>query len=158
MRTEIRIVAVCGRPPQWAADAESEYLRRMGRLKVSVAEVRPASKAGTRREARRREAGRIARHLDGGPEVIALDERGEMPDTEGLARLVREAPGGRPAIAFVIGGAEGLDDSVRRRAGRVLSLSRLTLPHALARVVLVEQLYRVDTLLRGHPYHRGRAA
>jgi len=154
--TEVKIVAVGNRPPPWAAEAEAKYLGRMSRLKVSLAAVRPES-ARAGQEARRREALRIGRHLAERATVIALDEKGSMPDSEGLARIMREASSERPAVAFVIGGAEGLDDSIKRRADRLLSLSRPTLPHALARVVLIEQIYRVDTLLRGHPYHRGGA-
>ena len=86
---------------------------------------------------------------------MALDARGRQYDSPGLARRFeawREA--GRDLV-LLIGGAEGLDDAVRERADEVLSLSSLTLPHALARVVLVEQLYRAWTLMSGHPYHRG---
>lgn len=88
--------------------------------------------------------------------LVALDERGEPLDSVELARAVLEkAQNAAKDLAFVIGGDEGLDESVRQRAWKVLSLSRMTLPHRLARVVLVEQLYRAFTVLRGEPYHRG---
>ena len=83
-----------------------------------------------------------------GARLAVLDERGRDFTTEAFARLLAEP------TAFVIGGAEGLSPALKRRAELLLRLSSLTLPHALAQVVLVEQLYRAATLLSGHPYHR----
>ena len=80
--------------------------------------------------------------------VIALDERGEALTTRQFAGLLGQE------TAFVIGGADGLDPGVKRSASLLLRLSSLTLPHALAQVVLLEQLYRAATILTGHPYHR----
>jgi 23S rRNA (pseudouridine1915-N3)-methyltransferase len=80
--------------------------------------------------------------------VVALDERGKDLTTRQFAALLAEP------TAFVIGGADGLDPALRKRAALLLRLSALTLPHALAQVVLCEQLYRAATLLTGHPYHR----
>ena len=84
-----------------------------------------------------------------GARLIALDERGEDMTTAQFARLL-----GEPS-AFVIGGAEGLSASLKSRAERRVRLSSLTLPHALAQVILLEQLYRAASLATGHPYHRG---
>ena len=80
--------------------------------------------------------------------VVALDEKGKDLTTEQFARLLRQE------TAFVIGGPDGLDDKVKKDAALLLRLSSLTLPHALAQVVLLEQIYRAATLLTGHPYHR----
>ena len=80
--------------------------------------------------------------------LVALDERGKDLTTRQFAELLAEP------TAFVIGGADGLDASIKKRAALLLRLSALTLPHALAQVVLCEQLYRAATLLTGHPYHR----
>ena len=85
-------------------------------------------------------------HLKG--RVVALDERGKDLTTEQFAKLLREE------TAFVIGGPDGLDEKVKQDAALLLRLSSLTLPHALAQVVLLEQIYRAATLLTGHPYHR----
>jgi 23S rRNA (pseudouridine1915-N3)-methyltransferase len=91
---------------------------------------------------------------EGGAAVVLLDERGELLDTAALAGLVGAArDGGRRRIDFLIGDAHGYDDAARARADRVLALSRLTLPHRLAQLLLCEQLYRVGTVLAGHPYH-----
>ena len=80
--------------------------------------------------------------------VVALDERGEDYSTRQFAQLLRSE------TAFVIGGADGLDPGVKQRADLLLRLSSLTLPHALAQVVLLEQIYRAASILTGHPYHR----
>jgi 23S rRNA (pseudouridine1915-N3)-methyltransferase len=80
--------------------------------------------------------------------LVALDERGRDYTTKQFAGLLKSE------TAFVIGGAEGLDDSIKQEAALLLRLSAMTLPHALAQVVLLEQLYRAATLLTGHPYHR----
>lgn len=86
--------------------------------------------------------------------LVALDERGKALDSRELAELLARAQRDGTDLLFVLGGDEGLDESVRRAADTVLSLSRLTLPHRLARLVLVEQLYRAFTILRGEPYHK----
>jgi 23S rRNA (pseudouridine1915-N3)-methyltransferase len=83
-----------------------------------------------------------------GARTVVLDERGADLTTEKFARLLRT-----PA-AFVIGGADGLSDETKSKADSLLRLSALTLPHALAQVILLEQIYRAATLLTGHPYHR----
>jgi 23S rRNA (pseudouridine1915-N3)-methyltransferase len=80
--------------------------------------------------------------------VVALDEKGKDLTTEQFARLLQQE------TAFVIGGPDGLDEKVKKQAAMLLRLSSLTLPHALAQVVLLEQIYRAATLLTGHPYHR----
>lgn len=87
--------------------------------------------------------------------LICLDREGEQLGSDALARMVGEfRDGGTPGLAFLIGGAEGLAPEALARADRTLSLGPLTLPHGLARIVLAEQLYRVATILAGHPYHR----
>ncbi len=86
--------------------------------------------------------------------LVALDERGKQLSTTELASWVGKQQQGGKDLAFVIGGDEGLSEEVRSKAALVLSLSRFTLPHRLARLVLVEQLYRVLTLLKGEAYHR----
>jgi 23S rRNA (pseudouridine1915-N3)-methyltransferase len=88
--------------------------------------------------------------------IIALDERGRSIGSEELAQTIaRWRDAGRPALAFVIGGADGLDAEIIERADLVLSFSPLTWPHQLVRIMLAEQLYRTTTILAGHPYHRG---
>jgi 23S rRNA (pseudouridine1915-N3)-methyltransferase len=93
-------------------------------------------------------AARLKNAIPGKARLVALDERGRDLDTRGFSKLLlRET-------VFLIGGADGLDEATRKEADLLLRLSSLTLPHALAQVVLLEQIYRAATLLCGHPYHR----
>lgn len=86
--------------------------------------------------------------------LVALDERGSLLDSVELSRYVGKAQTGAKDLLFIIGGDEGLDPRVRDAANLTLSLSKMTLPHRLARVVLIEQLYRAFTILKGEPYHK----
>ena len=100
------------------------------------------------------EAARIMQRLPRGALVVALDERGKDHDTRQFAQKLRTWLDDAATVAFVIGGADGLDAEFKRRASLCMRLSSLTLPHALAQVMLCEQLYRAASLLGGHPYHR----
>ncbi|HYZ62393.1 MAG TPA: 23S rRNA (pseudouridine(1915)-N(3))-methyltransferase RlmH, partial [Acetobacteraceae bacterium] len=86
--------------------------------------------------------------------AVALDQGGAMPDSPGLARLLEGWLARSRLLCFLIGGAEGLDGAVTSRADAVLSLGPLTWPHLLVRAMLAEQLYRAQSILAGHPYHR----
>ncbi|MGK9232571.1 23S rRNA (pseudouridine(1915)-N(3))-methyltransferase RlmH [Inquilinus limosus] len=104
---------------------------------------------------KREEAALLLAAVPAGAAVVALDERGRDLDSEGFARLLgRWRDEGRGDAAFLIGGADGHDDAVRGRADLLLSFGRLTWPHLLARAMLAEQIYRAQTILSGHPYHR----
>jgi 23S rRNA (pseudouridine1915-N3)-methyltransferase len=123
----LHVVALDARLPAWAEAACAEYARRMPKgYQVARADSIPNK-----------------------VRLIALDERGKDLTTAQFAQLLKSE------TAFVIGGADGLDDAVKASAAMLLRLSSLTLPHALAQVVLLEQIYRAATLLTGHPYHRG---
>ena len=109
---------------------------------------------GSAPEKKRREAAALLAALPPAAFVIALDLGGKTPDSERFAALVSQwLETGRP-VAFVIGGAEGLDASVIARANYVLSLGNLTWPHLLVRVMLAEQLFRARAIAANHPYHR----
>lgn len=105
-------------------------------------------------EAKTAEAQAILGRLKPQDWLVALDERGKSLDSVELGRYLAKAQTGAKDLLFVIGGDEGLDDSVRQAAHLTLSLSRMTLPHRLARLVLIEQLYRGFTILKGEPYHK----
>jgi len=121
-------------------------------LRLELAAVKPA--AGAQGQDKAAEAVRLRAALPAGARLVALDERGKTLTTATLAKqLARWREGGRD-VAFVIGGADGLEAGLLKEAELVLSLSALTLPHALARVLLAEQLYRAWTILQNHPYHR----
>lgn len=124
------------------------------RLRPELGLLEIADARGSAAEIRRREAERI---LAAAPErtlVVALDLGGAAPDSGALASMLGRWAGTGRALAFAIGGAEGLDPSVLARADAVLALSRLTLPHMLARVLLAEALFRAQAIATGHPYHR----
>lgn len=106
-------------------------------------------------DARRREEGlALARHAEGAA-LIVLDERGRHVGSEELASMVGAIrDGGERHLVFALGGHDGHDEQSRARARLVLSFGRLTWPHQLARIMLAEQLYRIATILSGHPYHR----
>lgn len=152
----LRIVAI-GRD---AGGPEAELLRRYAaRLRPPLELVALADGRGSPAEIKRREADAILRRIGAGDFVIALDQAGLAPDSAGLAGLLARWRETGRALAFAIGGAEGLDQAVIGRADATLSLGRLTFPHLLARAILAEQLYRAQSILDGHPYHRaGRPA
>lgn len=107
-------------------------------------------------ELKRREAALLAAAIPAGARVVALDSRGKSLSSEDFAALLgRWRDEGVAETAFVIGGAEGLDETVSGAADLVLSLGPLTWPHMLVRVLLAEQLFRAQAILTGHPYHRG---
>jgi 23S rRNA (pseudouridine1915-N3)-methyltransferase len=154
---KLRILAIGHKMPAWIEAGFNEYARRMpADAAVDLFEIKPEKRAAGTSTTRiqQLEAERIRAALPPQALLVALDEHGRQLDTvelsRYLARWMRE--GANPC--FVIGGADGLDASVRDNAGLLLGLSRLTLPHGLARVMLAEQLYRAVSLLKGHPYHR----
>ena len=134
------------------------YLQRLSRLvRVETAHVAEARGKGRSRDEIRRVEGQRLREALARREgrVVALDERGRSFTTRELAmRLGGHEDRGLKRVSFVIGGAEGLEPELVKEADEVLSLSPLTFPHELARVLLAEQLYRCWSLRAGHPYHR----
>lgn len=151
------MIAVGTRPPPWVREACADYTRRLGsRLKLTLVEIAPGQRSAGQspRKAIEAESHRLMAALQQGEWVVALDERGTQMSTRELADWL----GGRMRegsdLAFLIGGPDGLAAEVRARSDESMALSRLTLPHALARVVLAEQLYRAVSILNHHPYHR----
>jgi 23S rRNA (pseudouridine1915-N3)-methyltransferase len=154
----MRLIAIGTRMPDWVGAAFEEYARRLrGSWKLELTALAPARRApgsGDDGRARGAEAARILELLAPRDYVVALDERGSEPTTVELAGWLAERRAGGQPLTFIIGGADGLDERVLARAQYRWALSRLTLPHAMVRVVLAEQLYRAATVLGGHPYHR----
>ena len=139
----------------WFEPAVQGYAERVQRhAELDLLELPAAKGALPPADARRREAEALLRKLKPESWLVALDERGTQLDSVELSRLVATARDAGRELVFCIGGDEGLDDSVRDRAWKVLALSRMTLPHRLARLVLLEQLYRALSILRGEPYHK----
>ncbi len=150
------VLAVGNRMPAWIEAGFQEYAKRMPRgARMELREVRPGNRAGGGAgRALEEERDRIRAALPPDCEAVALDERGKAVTTAQLAAQIERWRGGGRDVAFVIGGPDGLHPEIKRQAQRMMSLSPMTLPHGLARVLLAEQLYRAVSLLAGHPYHR----
>jgi 23S rRNA (pseudouridine1915-N3)-methyltransferase len=129
--------------------------RALGFREIEIVEIRE-SRAQDAERRRTEESIAIANVIPERAMLVVLDERGDNLDSAALAGLLREwRAEDRPAVCFVIGAADGLAESLRRDAKRRLAFGAATWPHQLARVMLLEQLYRAGTILAGHPYHRG---
>ena len=158
---KLHVIAVGHRPPDWVAAGFEEYARRMPRsARISLTEIKltPRSRQTPSEASVARilaeEKSRILAAIPPGCVKIALDERGKQLATAELARKLDSWMQGGRDVAFMIGSADGLDRNLKAGADLLLSLSAMTLPHALVRVLLAEQLYRALSLIRNHPYHR----
>lgn len=152
----LNILAVGDKMPGWAEDASVEYLKRMPReARVELVTVKPEKRAGQSADSlKQAEAARLLDKLPASARMVALDEHGRQVTTRELADLLARWLDSGQDTYLVIGGADGLDPAILKKAETTLALSRLTLPHAMARVLLAEQLYRAVSLLNNHPYHR----
>ena len=151
------VAAVGTRMPSWAEEAFAEFARRMPReLPLELKEIKAEPRSGGKlaEALMAAEAGRIRAALPARCRLVALDERGADLSTRELAGRLRQWMETGDDVAFVIGGPDGLAPDLKAAAAEILRLSSLTLPHALARVVLAEALYRATSLLKNHPYHR----
>lgn len=152
------VVAVVGKARGELAPAVAEYEERAGRYwKLEVTEVSGGAGSGSAPAERvlEAEAERLIARIPDGLEVVALTRMGKTMGSRELAGyLERHAVRSSPGVAFVIGGAFGLGAPVLEKARSTLSLSTLTLPHEMARLLLAEQLYRAGTIVRGEPYHK----
>ena len=153
----MRLIAVGTRMPKWVREAYGDYITRLEpALKISLKEIEPGPRAAGRPpdKAIETEGERLLAAVRKDEFVVALDERGTEMTTRELASWMATRLGDGRDVAFVIGGPDGLAPDVLARSHFKWSLSRLTLPHALVRVVLAEQLYRAHGVLTNHPYHR----
>jgi 23S rRNA (pseudouridine1915-N3)-methyltransferase len=152
----LRVIALGHRMPAWVAAGWADYARRMPReFPLELVELKPEPRGQGKPVPQQlaAEAVRIAAACRGA-QVVALDERGQPWTTRALAEALARWRDDARDPAFVIGSADGLAEPVKRGAAAVVALSALTLPHALVRVIVAEQLYRAVSLLSHHPYHR----
>ncbi|MEW6647714.1 MAG: 23S rRNA (pseudouridine(1915)-N(3))-methyltransferase RlmH [Pseudomonadota bacterium] len=153
----LHLIAVGNRMPGWVEAGYAEYAKRLpADCALLLHEIAPGkrTKGADLERARREEGEKMLAALPKGAYVVALEVGGRDWSTEDLAqRLADWRQQGRD-VALLVGGPEGLADACRARAEAQWSLSRLTLPHPLVRIVLAEQVYRAWSLLQGHPYHR----
>ncbi len=152
----ITVVAVGLRQPSWADEAVKDYLSRFPKdFTVTVKEVKAEPRAGQpAAKLMELEAERIRKAIPAGDIVVAMDERGRDFTTMDFAKKVEGWKNEGCGVTFLIGGADGLDPDLKKGCRMMLRLSSMTLPHAFARVMLVEQIYRVWSILNNHPYHR----
>lgn len=152
----LTILAVGDRMPGWAEDATTEYLKRMPReARVELVTVKPEKRSGqSAGNLKQAEAARLLDKMPAQSRLVALDEHGHQVTTRELAELLSRWMATGQDVCLVIGGADGLAPAILDKAETRLALSRLTMPHALARVLLAEQLYRAVSLINNHPYHR----
>ncbi len=154
---KVTILSVGHKMPAWIQEGFHEYTRRMPpEIRVELLEMKPEERGAGRsvERARALEGERLLQALPAGATLLALDEKGRAISTQGLSVMLAAWMRDGTHPAFAIGGADGHAEAVKSRADKLLSLSALTLPHALVRVVLAEQLYRAWSILAHHPYHR----
>lgn len=153
----IRLLAVGDRQPGWVDDAFQSYAGRLPRewqFRLDAIATTRRGRNDTGERAVLEEGERLLAKLGRDELLVLLDERGKRLTSKALAGRLQDWQNDGRDLAFVIGGPDGVSDAVRQRAAATLSLSDLTLPHGLARVLLAEQLYRAWSLAAGHPYHR----
>ena len=153
---KLLVVAVGQRVPDWAQTAWDDYAKRFPpELKLELRAVKTEPRASKTLEAiYAAERERIEAQIPRGARVVVLDERGSHLTTQALAAKLKEWQLAGDDVALVIGGPDGLQPAFRQQAHERIRLSDLTLPHAMVRVLLVEQLYRAWSINAGHPYHR----
>lgn len=153
----LRLICVGQKMPDWVNQGFSEYARRMPpELAVELTEITMAHRGKNPDIARlmKREGEAILGSLSDRDRVIALEVGGHSWSTEKLAGQLENWQQDGQDVCFLVGGPDGLDRACRQRADQLWSLSDLTLPHPLVRILLAEQLYRAWTVTRNHPYHR----
>lgn len=151
----VTLVAVGQRMPGWVNEGFAEYSKRLrARLPLELVEIPAAKRGGDVARAMAEEGRRLLAATRPQDHVVALDEHGRSRSSVELSRWLGERQRAGSDLVFLVGGADGFVAEVLARANERWSLSALTLPHALVRVVFAEQLYRAVTLLDGHPYHR----
>jgi 23S rRNA (pseudouridine1915-N3)-methyltransferase len=154
---KLYVLAVGHKMPDWIASGFAEYTKRMPpELRIELIEIKPELRSGARtaETVMSVERQRIEAALPKKVRLVVLDEHGKDWTTMQLAQSLPRWRQDGLDVAFVIGGADGLDPALKARADTLLRLSSLTLPHGMVRVVLAEQLYRAWTITQNHPYHR----
>ena len=153
----VTILSVGHKMPAWIQEGFREYTRRMPpEIRVELVELKPEERGAGKNadKAKAVEGERLLAALPEGGTLLALDERGKSVSTQGLSVMLSEWMRDASRPVFAIGGADGLSEAVKEHADKLVSLSALTLPHGLVRIVLAEQLYRAWSILARHPYHR----
>ena len=156
---KVCIIAIGQKMPAWAQTAFDDYAKRMPpewkfECKALKAEPRGSTSVEKIKQAEAERILQAIASMGKDTSVVVLDERGKGQTTQQLAQFMADCQGQGCSVAFIIGGADGLDASIKAAASRQIRISDMTLPHAMVRVLLTEQIYRAWSLSVGHPYHR----
>jgi len=154
---EITLLAIGTKMPKWVNDGYQEYAKRLGRdCKLILKEI-PSPRRSNAEDSstvRKKEGQLLLAAIPKGSYLIALDEHGKLQSTQSVADKFQQLKQSSQSLALVIGGADGLSDQVLEQCIEKWSLSKMTFPHAMVRVIVAEQIYRAFSLLNNHPYHR----
>ena len=154
---QIHLLAIGKKMPDWINSGFNEYARRLkSTLPLNLVEIATTRKSNSQdsKTVIREEGEKLLAAIPDNSWVVALDEQGKQWNSKGLAAQLEKWAGHSSQVTLMIGGADGLDQACLDRADQTWSLSPLTLPHALVRVVVAEQIYRAWSLTNNHPYHR----
>ncbi len=154
---KMRVLCIGKRMPSWVDDGVEAFMKRFPRqfpVEMEVIDPAPRKSGQTMAQLQAADSARLQNRLRPGERLVALDERGQPGTSPDFARRIETWQMDGRDVSLVIGGADGHSAEFRQRADELLSLSRMTLPHGLARLLLIEQVYRAYTLMSGHPYHR----
>ena len=154
---KITLLAIGHKMPDWVSDTFNLYNQRLPqKQRIQLLELAPVKRGKTTSAdtIKAQEADMLLKKIPTESLLIALDEKGKLLSTRDLSQSISRWQQNGSDVFIVIGGADGLDQSVLEKATQVWSLSRLTFPHQLVRVIMAEQIYRAYSLLNNHPYHR----
>lgn len=152
---QLRILSIGSKSPGWVQTGYQDYSRRLkSGIRLTLEEIPAPKHHADQSKIKAQEAEKLLSRIADHDWVVALDEHGRQTSSVELAERMQEWKMQRTSVALLIGGAAGLDQTALARANECISLSKLTLPHYLVRVVLAEALYRAASINEGHPYHR----
>lgn len=153
---QVTILNIANKAPSWVLDATKEYLKRInhGKYSCELIEIKADKINKPTHEIMEMEAKKFAAHIPKNSFIIALDERGKFFDSIEFAKFLENTTLNFHHITFIIGGANGIHDSLKEKCHAMISLSKMVFPHMLVRVIILEQIYRAISILENHPYHR----
>jgi|TARA_B110000037_G_scaffold76432_1_gene91428 23S rRNA (pseudouridine1915-N3)-methyltransferase len=151
---KIKIISIGNNPPKWVQEILIKYISRFdGHFKIELIELKSEKNFKSIEQKKIQETNKIFKFIDN-DFIISLDENGSSCSSIDLSKKLSDWLQNFPKVTFIIGGADGLDMKILEKSNWVWSLSDLTLPHNIVKIILIEQLYRASSILNNHPYHR----
>lgn len=154
---KIRILSLGEKPPKWVVDGYNEYKKRLSKfIPLELVELPIAKRTKTTNPKlwMQQEAKTILAKLNANEHLVILDVSAKIISTEDLATKIQNWQQNYPNVAILIGGPDGIDQKIKTIAKEKISISKMTFPHPIVRLIIAEQLYRAHTILAGHPYHK----